>query len=600
MALSAFQLNAAAGLLQNTGLIANTNLTGAIASYSALPLVTAITTTMANGVGILTNATITSLETLGTTTCPALADSVPYANITKSTAGFSGTISLNANIYLGSGNVSKFAQFWSQATGYIDQTNQIITTSSTSQTYLGPTFTNMNELATGGLSNITTDPQAFGADLAKLGSLINPANLENWGTPMALVRQLVNLTGIVPPPIQIAFVALGVDQTIAVNLDDPTTSVADSVQKTMWQAMQNITGTSLAQIMQILGVTTANITAVSDLLNPVKILPNSYQTILTPTAIGFVPIYTNQSGSVNPLLAQQLPGYALRSTDAGFEMTAVDRTSFMTTNELALANKALAISLLQITGVVNLNLQEIAATFTAVELINQPLVNAQTTPVSPSLAAFFATQMAPGGTGPGNTLVVSDVLGTSSGYRLTGQFANTVSNIANINVGYLTTVYQTMLDVVDGVYGIAPVVIPSGPGAGTYANRDAAITTGLIPDANTTIVNLQSTYPSQTANLNLNWQTMGTQVTTEQTLQSLAAISFTGNITSSTQSTMAFVTNLPASGLDTVPGGQRDFLTAIADTSILAGQSIIATMTQGANDAALSAAGLHSNSAIPQ
>ena len=46
---------------------------------------------------------------------------------------------------------------------------------------------------------------------------------------------------------------------------------SEAQQKAMYNAMTQITGDALTQILQILGVTTTGITTMADLLNPVKI-----------------------------------------------------------------------------------------------------------------------------------------------------------------------------------------------------------------------------------------------------------------------------------------------------------------------------------------
>jgi hypothetical protein len=51
----------------------------------------------------------------------------------------------------------------------------------------------------------------------------------------------------------------------------------------------------------------------ADLLNPVKLFPNSYQSLTAPTANGPRAIYVNAAGSVNTALIQQLPAYVISS-----------------------------------------------------------------------------------------------------------------------------------------------------------------------------------------------------------------------------------------------------------------------------------------------
>jgi hypothetical protein len=82
----------------------------------------------------------------------------------------------------------------------------------------------------------------------------------------------------------------------------------------MYLAMTQITGDALQQVLDLLGVTTAGLTTMADLLNPVKILPNSFQSLTVPTKNGPRAIYTDANGSINTNLIQGLPAYVLSST----------------------------------------------------------------------------------------------------------------------------------------------------------------------------------------------------------------------------------------------------------------------------------------------
>ena len=116
------------------------------------------------------------------------------------------------------------------------------------------------------------------------------------------------------PVITLTFIASGVPDSVVVNLDNPAASVDDSAQKAMYNAMTQITGTNLSQILQILGVTTTGITTMADLLNPYKLFPNSFQSLTVVTKNGIRGVYTNSSGSVNTNLIQSLPPYVINST----------------------------------------------------------------------------------------------------------------------------------------------------------------------------------------------------------------------------------------------------------------------------------------------
>jgi hypothetical protein len=213
---------------------------------------------------------------------------------------------------MGNGDLSKFAQALSIADGYASQTNTFVNSAVNSQTYLGNTFTTTNDMITGDITTVNLATTAFAQDLANLGVLIDLNNLDNLGAPLTLVQRIVAIVGNVPV-LAVYFIEQGVPGDVVINLNNPTISVTDSVQKLMYEAMLRITGDDLAQILRLIGVTTTGIATMADLLNPVRLFPLSFQSLTAPTAQGPRAIYINSTGSVNSSLAEELPLYVLSS-----------------------------------------------------------------------------------------------------------------------------------------------------------------------------------------------------------------------------------------------------------------------------------------------
>lgn len=311
--LTALQLDAAAGLLQNQGIGISNNLTVAIAEYEDTALISPFLDTIAVGStgNILSANVITDLETLAANTCAALSNSVPPAHRGLGVQ-MTDVVLAEAVVDICSNNVSKLAQAVNQAQGYTEQTSIFINSAVNSQTYLGNTFTTMNSMITGSISSINLATGAFGTDLVNLGRLINLADLSNFGSPLALVQQVYSITGTIPT-LLVAFINAGISTDIALNLTSPTVSVVDSTQRLMYQAMTQITGDALTQILTVLGVTTVGITTMADLLNPLKLFPNSYQSLTAPTANGPVAIYVDSTSAVDTNLLTLLPPYVVSS-----------------------------------------------------------------------------------------------------------------------------------------------------------------------------------------------------------------------------------------------------------------------------------------------
>ena len=246
-----------------------------------------------------------------------------------------------------------------------------------------------------------------------------------------------------------------------------------------------------------------------------------------------------------------------------------------------------------------------------------PLIDSQTTAVPPSVANYYANNLGKG-SGVNKNIEIVDGLGTAIGWVSANALSNTVTLINSINTSTLTACYTNMLNTVNGVYteevvnpspppaNLYAVVIPSGPGAGTYGNYttpalavNAAFNSGLIPAAQSIISGLVATYPAQTANLNTNWNNMGNQLSLETNTQANAKLVF-GNLVANDQGSIySLIFSLPSYGLQTEVGGTAQFFEAVANTATQGGQAIVGVLRQGQNQEALNNAGILTNSNVP-
>lgn len=315
--LSPFQITATANLLYNQGLGINAAFLTNIASYESQPFVVALNgAIVAAKASTLPANTTAQLYNLATNTCPALSDSYPGHT---SSSLFSSTLKQTAYSYIGEDthgankDLTKFCQGFGALVGYNGLTNSFISSAINSQTYLGGTYAGADNMVSGGITTVNICTQQWGQDLIALGGLINLSNLEELGTPLALVKQLAKIGGITPQ-LALSFTNAGVSLDTVVNLTSPTLTASDADQKAMYSAMTQITGTPLTQILKLFGVTTPNINTLADLLNPYKIFPNSFQTLTVTGTNGVTQnIYINSGGTVNSTVQQYLPKVAVSS-----------------------------------------------------------------------------------------------------------------------------------------------------------------------------------------------------------------------------------------------------------------------------------------------
>lgn len=602
----------AGATLSNNGGVALANTwTAAVGSYTGTTLLTPFFAAAANSSAANISAnTMNYMFTFCSGTVPALADNTPaaYSGLgTNTTAGFTGIVTSQGSSYLGNGNVTVFAQVFSAAQGYVITTNDYINTSINSQTYLGSTFTTMNSLITGNLSDTTLAMGTFGDDLAKLGQLIDLNNLGNFGSPAALFRQLVTLTNITPS-IRAALIQAGLDEASIGNLTNPNVNVDTNVQRLAYIGMQNITGTDLEQVLAIFGVTTTNITTMADLLNPIKIFPNSFPSLTVRTynqdATSVLrAIYDNSQGVVNSKLLIYLPQYVLLL--AGPNTITYERLSRIIPADQALANKAIQVSLQQIKNISTLSLAQLAVAFSNMETTRDlPEISALQEAVPASVAAYYNSTYATG-SGPNGTLVITDLLGAAVGIPFTSDLTNVTTTINSMTtsgiLSTLTGTYTRMQNTVNGVYGnalVGPVIIPAGTAAGTYSNADVAMQ-ALISNAATEVSSIQSSYPSQSATLNTNFTDMASSLSTENTNLSLASIDIPNLLTTGRGPIMSFVQSLPNYGVNTEENGPSQFLETVADLNTQGGQAIVACLREGRNIAALNAVNVGVDTDIP-
>jgi hypothetical protein len=162
----------------------------------------------------------------------------------------------------------------------------------------------------------------------------------------------------------------------------------------------------------------------------------------------------------------------------------------------------------------------------------------------------------------------------------------------------LIVIYTRMQNTVDGVYGSDPVVIPAGPGAGTYINPDAALN-ALITVAAAEVSSIESLYPAQSSVLNSNFISMAANLNKENINLSLASIDVANLDPTSRGPILSLVQSLPNYGIDAEQDGPAQFLETVANLSTQGGQAIVACLREGKNVFVLDAAGAGQDTVIP-
>ena len=277
-------------------------------------------------------------------------------------AGVIGNVMATANTIMS--NAAVFVQAFSAAQGYVGITNNVIESSVNANNYLGPTFVNQNNLITGDLMRVNPALPAFGQDLRDLGNLFD---FDDFGTPSALLAKLAEQGRMINgtlPAVEQALLAQGLtrqdirdlvtqNRESLFNPGGLTEGEFDRLQKQAYPALCTVTGADLQEVLTILGVTTANIQSMCDLLNPVRIFPRSYASLVLPTPAGDILIY-NQDGSVNSAVPEVLNSGSLVPQGC-------DQLAKIIPPAQAAANRAIQVSFGQVKNLSQARLPEVAA-----------------------------------------------------------------------------------------------------------------------------------------------------------------------------------------------------------------------------------------------
>ena len=292
-------------------------------------------------------------------------------------------------------------------------------------------------------------------------------------------------------------------------------------------------------------------------------------------------------------------------------MIAYDRLSRIVPSDVALANKALQVSLQQISGVSNMGLGTLARTVQAINSNKSlPAISQQPAPCSTATKNYILSQVGRG-TGPCGTITLMDCLGTVAGWKTASNLVSTVSQLSSINTSYLQSGYQNVINAMNGVYDyhvpnpaynpdLPPgpgneqflgwaCIVPGGPGAGDYriygspeAARNAAISS-IGPACNAACGSLAAANPRQAQISNSNWANISEQMGNEQDLQKRAGLDFGNyfaNLQANSQTAVfSFSMSLPGYGQDVQVGGAAQFLEAIADYNPATGTVTLGSKT---------------------
>ena len=448
--LSPSMLNALDGLLQNQGFQVSPAFQAIVQAYQSNPLAASIRRAnqfrgkMSDPDSLaiwdaFIRAVPPAISDLITEALPAYNAKNPAAPTTVISKDFGQYTLSDANLnwaseFLYGGDISKFCQLFNAIRAHITQLNSIIDPTSVAQQPSSTlSFRSSEYIVTGGISDLTTNIPLFGTDLENAGFAINFKKLAQLGDPSVLLISIVEQIGGFTVGLVNALAAEGLDLDTAEQIVNGIINPTVRHKASMYRAYTKITDLELLQITAALQVKTLGLTALSDLLDPVKLFPNSYQTLVIRNVNELIPIYVGTE--VNPLL-QSFVRYKLL-------VPAVPEP-------IAISMSAVSVGLRQVSGILDANPISFSRALKSITGTSD-LAGIQSL-VAPTNGLNTIEQLLGSGTGQNNTYLLKDAMGIVSGMTSVDAYTSVVEKLQSVEeastalIFHLNRIQETLAD----------------------------------------------------------------------------------------------------------------------------------------------------------
>lgn len=580
---SPLTMNCVASFLQNTGLRIDPNAeymmgssTG-VSNYTpgqmvAQTLLNTLSLAISAGYSKLQSGGITqqdydNLISIGADTVPALGNAKPSTyhgpytgEITR--FGFLRLPALFAHeMFIGNtGNVSELFSKIAICHSFKNQSNIVIESFATAQTYLDGIYSNMNDLITSDITGVTLATYFWGADLINSGRAIDLQTIDSFGNPENLLRTLYKNKALTTA-VNLALMSSGMNATEIMTIINGVPSTLEQ-QRKMYAAFSIVMGNELTDVLTIINCAT-RMDTLADLLNPKKLFPNSYQSLTYPE-YNTTPLPTNSKT------------YYLMYTNGEENVIGTkfgQRLQSIMPSNIAFAADAFANSMMQVKNIKSFNIEKFAQVVAHMENVSDLNINGTSVPTNVNLVSPAYTMVAKG----------SSDLGKYNMCDFFGTCTNLVYPWNDLSVGltilgqpslafYLIQSYQNLYDLLTG----------PGPYHASIQN--------LINTANSQIASIYSQQPAFCNIINKIYEQIGTNLNIEYHAR-LAAIPDPTSTSGTIQDVYAFVNSLKSYAQETDQYNTAQVLEGFADLNTVGGRSLVGAMREARNSARLGLVG---------
>ena len=549
--ISAAQAVSAVGMSVGTALGPASALTSATSAFSATSPIAAAQTAMATaqqGVlnGSITSGALSAVTNMGASIAPGLSGVIP--NDARSMLGsgqLTDAISSHASSIMGNGDLGGFAQNFSAVSGVTSVNSSFMSAIAGGAAGLGNSSGGLMSVATSGLSSMGSLPSLSG-DLGALGKFGDLANTGSSGlmSPGGIAGQMLNN-------------GLGGVGNLGSNLSNlgisgPTALNSFSNQAPIQGVLNNISGTNLDTMQNLMGSSVPNLSNLGQLTDITKSLPNSY-------------------GSL-PEGVTDFNGFSKQLNTVG---------NFRNVGTLG-------------------NLGDMMANVE--EPTNFKYINAPGSLVTPLDVTFMSDTLTGGfpGSGPYGSLTTKDMIGTAAGYVHDETLPKATLGINQLqDLGRsqrLTELYGHITSTVQGQYGIENEI--HVPSVGMFTDRSSAVIgiTQQVENEMYGIMTSPDTRVLEAATMvDDNFRASSNQVMIEKKRLMANGIDLNEFSPMSTSSILSFAQELPQYGVSQYDAGE--YIERCA-TDNRYGEAVRLSMIEGRNQQVFANYGLDLNNFI--
>ena len=499
-----------------------------------------------------------------------------------------------------------FLSSFTSANSFAQNMNTTINTFYYGPNFLNGVYSNMDDLISADVTNVSLSTTLFGQDCITLGKAIDLTQIQKFGLPSVLLQTLKKYNAITQS-LSLALLASGLTSSEIESISIKNSSVSTLQEQLIYGAFLIIVGQDLRDILVPLNCKTQGLESLADLLNVQKIFPNSYQTITVPlynttqstnNSKTFYPLYdgTGINGRINtpavkeivgtiipignPSVSTQTTGNNIQDLPKGFDSYLVN----ILPTEIGLAAGAFSYSMQQIKNIQFVEFEKFAQVVYNIETtFNLNLINGSNVPVDTGLMTSGLNTVGLG-SGPNRTYTISDFFGCMSG--LPYNWSKLTNLILNTQTTALATIYQ---DLYDAIFNDVPSL--------------DAVVQGYIDDANAEILSIYNTNSNNVQQLNALYEQFGNQLMIEQRSRYIGLpavpVPRDTNLNPYPMMSINFVDSLSSYAQNTLPHMEAQTIEAICNLDNVGGQSIVGLMRELRNQARLQRVGIYQDNTIP-